>query len=179
MVKIIQIGDKRLREISSKVEAEELKSEDFTKLLKDLSDALDSQDDGVAISAPQIGVNKRIFAVSEKIFDEDYMSGNIKDAKNKDFGHLYFINPKITKFSKKTEELEEGCLSIRGVYGIVKRPKNVTLEAQNEKGVKVLRGAGGLLARIFQHEIDHLDGVLFIDKATDIKEIPEEKAKYV
>lgn len=178
MTKIIQIGDERLRKVSDIVTNEELTSKDFAKTLKDLSEALNTQDDGVAISAPQIGINKRVFAVSEKIFDEDYMSGEVKNIKNKNYGHIYFINPKIIKFSKKTERVEEGCLSIRGVYGIVERPKNVTLEAVNEKGERVVRGAGGLLARIFQHETDHLDGILFIDKATDLREIPEEKIKY-
>ncbi len=172
MVKIIQIGDDKLRTVCDAVSATEIHSPEFSKILTDLSEALRSQDDGVAISAPQIGVTKRVFAVSTKIFDEDYLAGQ---PEKKFYEHLYFINPVIKKFSAKTEELEEGCLSIRGVYGLVKRPKNVTLEALNEKGEKILRGAGGLLARIFQHEIDHLDGILFIDKASVIKEVPEEK----
>ncbi|MEZ4103296.1 MAG: peptide deformylase [Candidatus Paceibacterota bacterium] len=107
------------------------------KLLSDMSEALRSQDDGVAISAPQIGVTKRVFAVSTKIFDEDYLAG---EPEKKTYEHLYFINPKITKASSKTEELEEGCLSIRGVYGLVKRPKNVTIEAKNELGEKYQEG---------------------------------------
>ena len=172
MVKIIQIGDERLRTVCEPISVLEIDSPETKQILKDLSEALRSQDDGVAISAPQIGVTKRVFAVSTKIFDEDYLAG---EPEKKFYEHIYFINPKITKFSAKTEEMEEGCLSIRGVYGLVKRPKNVSLEALNEKGEKIVRGAGGLLARIFQHEIDHLDGILFIDKASVIKEIPEEK----
>ncbi len=172
MVKIIQIGDERLRTVCEPISVLEIDSPETKQILKDLSEALRSQDDGVAISAPQIGVTKRVFAVSTKIFDEDYLAG---EPEKKFYEHIYFINPKITKFSVKTEEMEEGCLSIRGVYGLVKRPKNVSLEALNEKGEKIVRGAGGLLARIFQHEIDHLDGILFIDKASVIKEIPEEK----
>ncbi len=172
MVKIIQIGDERLRNMSTAVEKSEVNSPELNQILKDLSEALRSQSDGVAISAPQIGVNKRIFAVSTKIFDEDYLAG---EPEKKSYDHLYFINPVITKFSKKTETAEEGCLSIRGVYGLVTRSKNVSIEAENEKGEKITRGAGGILARIFQHEIDHLDGILFIDRATEIKEIVEEK----
>ena len=172
MVKIIQIGDPVLREIAEPVSLEEIGTPQLKKILDDMSEALRSQDDGVAISLPQIGVSKRIFAVSSKIFDEDYLAGETED---KDYEHLYFINPKIVKSSKKTESAEEGCLSIRGIYGMVVRPKNVTIEAINEKGEKITRGAGGLLARIFQHEIDHLDGILFIDKATDMKEIVREK----
>ncbi len=172
MTPIIQIGDERLRKVSEPLSQEELKTPETKKMLQDLSEALRSQDDGVAISAPQIGVNKRIFAVSTKIFDEDYLAG---EPEKKFYEHLYFINPVITKASTKTEEMEEGCLSIRGVYGLVKRPKNVTVEALSEHGEKITRGAGGLLARIFQHEIDHLDGILFIDKASVIKEVKEEK----
>lgn len=172
MVKIIQIGDDRLRTVCEPVLITEIDSPEIKKILKEMSEALRSQDDGVAISAPQIGITKRIFAVSTKIFDEDYLAG---EPEKKFYEHLYFINPKIIKSSTKTEEAEEGCLSIRGVYGLVKRPKNVTIEALNEKGEKVVRGAGGLLARIFQHEIDHLDGILFIDKASAIKEFPEQK----
>lgn len=166
MVEIRQLGDPILREMSSPVEDTEIGSPELNKILEDMSEALNSQDDGVAISAPQIGVAKRIFAVSSKIFDDDYLSGETGDQK---FEHLYFINPQIIKLSKKTEKAEEGCLSIRGVYGIVERPKNATVEAIDENGKKFTRGAGGLLARIFQHEIDHLDGILFIDKATNIK----------
>lgn len=176
MVKIIQIGDDRLRTVCEPISILEIDSPETKQLLKDMSEALRSQDDGVAISAPQIGVTKRVFAVSTKIFDEDYLAG---EPEKKTYEHLYFINPKITKFSVKKEELEEGCLSIRGVYGLVKRPKNVTMESVNERGEKVVRGAGGLLARIFQHEIDHLDGILFIDKASAIKEIPEEKVNNI
>lgn len=176
MVKIIQIGDDRLRTVCEPISILEIDSPETKQLLKDMSEALRSQDDGVAISAPQIGVTKRVFAVSTKIFDEDYLAG---EPEKKFYEHLYFINPQITKVSVKKEELEEGCLSIRGVYGLVKRPKNVTMESVNERGEKVVRGAGGLLARIFQHEIDHLDGILFIDKATLIKEIPEEKVNNI
>lgn len=167
MVAIIQIGDERLRTVCSPVAETDIGSPELSQILSDMSEALRSQDDGIAISAPQIGITKRIFAVSTKIFDEDYLAG---EPEKKYYEHLYFINPVVTKFSKKTETLEEGCLSIRGVYGLVTRPKNVTVEALNEKGERFTRGAGGLLARIFQHEIDHLDGILFIDKATEIYE---------
>jgi peptide deformylase len=68
--------------------------------------------------------------------------------------------------------MEEGCLSLRWLYGKVKRSARVTVEAYDEEGKKFSRGAGGLLAQIFQHEIDHLNGRLFIDTATDVVNIP-------
>ncbi len=171
MTKIIQIGDDRLRSVCEPIAFNELTSKETKKALEDMTKALNSRDDGVAISAPQIGVTKRVFAVSSKIFDEDYLAGKPQKTK---YESIFFINPTITKKSKKMEIAEEGCLSIPNIFGKVSRHKNVTVEAINEKGEKVSRGAGGLLARIFQHEIDHLDGILFIDRATEIKEMAAE-----
>ena len=71
--------------------------------------------------------------------------------------------------------MEEGCLSVRWLYGQVDRSERVTLRAYDEKGKKLERGASGLLAQIFQHEVDHLDGILFTDKATQIEDLPPPK----
>ncbi len=68
--------------------------------------------------------------------------------------------------------MPEGCLSVRWLYGEVERSTNATIEAYDENSVKFTRGAGGLLAQIFQHETDHLDGILFIDKARNIMDLP-------
>ena len=88
---------------------------------------------------------------------------------------LIFINPKITKVSKTKQLLEEGCLSVRYVYGKVSRPEKVTIEAYDEDGKKFSRGFSGLLAQIVQHENDHLNGILFTDKAIDIQEISRDE----
>ncbi len=137
-----------------------------------MKEALKSQDDGVAIAAPQIGVSKRIFIVSGKalaIADEK------KEESLADHRDLVFINPAITKLSQKKAVLEEGCLSVRYLYGKVARSEKATMTALDESGKKFTRGATGLLAQIFQHEVDHLNGILFIDKAKDIREILPEK----
>ena len=89
----------------------------------------------------------------------------------KDFGFDVFINPKVTKISKKKQTVKEGCLSVTGVFGVMTRAEKVTVEACNEKGEKFTRGASGLLAQIFQHEMDHLNGVLFTDTATDLEKL--------
>jgi peptide deformylase len=86
-----------------------------------------------------------------------------------------FINPVILKLSKEKKPMEEGCLSVRRLYGKVERHIKTKLTAYNERGEKVTVGASGLLAQIFQHETDHLDGTLFIDKALDVVEISEEE----
>ena len=83
---------------------------------------------------------------------------------------LILINPKISRLSRKKEWIPEGCLSVRPLYGKTFRSKKATVTAYDENGKKFTRGASGLLAQIFQHETDHLNGILFIDHAKDVKE---------
>ena len=83
---------------------------------------------------------------------------------------MVFINPKISKLSKEKEWTPEGCLSVRWLYGKTYRSKKASISAYDENSKKFTRGASGLLAQIFQHETDHLNGILFIDHAKDIKE---------
>lgn len=168
MPKIVKVGHPALRKVSKPVVEKELSGAALKSLLGDLSAALATREDGVGLSAPQIAVNKRVFVVSGRVFDKDWLSDK-KSAEGKTYTDQYFINPKVIKASKKVAEAEEGCLSIPNTYGLVKRPANVTIEFTDPSGKKRTRGAGGLLARIFQHEIDHLDGILFTDKATNIK----------
>lgn len=160
---IVIVPHPALRKVSKEIKEIDFGTAAFAKLLKDLSLALASRNDGVGLSAPQIAINKRIFVVAGKVSRKK----NDKDIPPDE----YFINPILIKSSKKLASLEEGCLSIPNIYGIVKRPANVKIEYQNELGEKKTKAASGLLARIFQHEIDHLDGILFIDKATNIKEL--------
>ena len=145
--------------------AEEITSVEFSdgtvaKILKDMRKALHGYKvDGftaVAIAAPQIGVSKRVFIIEDQSKDRDALPT------------LIAINPQIVKFSKKTHEVGEGCLSIPEYYGIVRRSTNVTLRAYDENGHVFERGAGSLLAQIIQHEYDHLDGILFTDRAEKV-----------
>jgi len=156
-MEIVQIGDQVLRNKAVEVPPTLFKTKKLADILQKMKVALDSQKDGVAIAAPQIGLPYRIFLVSEKAYH-----GNTKDIR------LVFINPVIIKKSKTTEVMAEGCLSVRWKYGEVKRSVNTTVEAYDENGVKFTRVGGGLLSQIFQHETDHLDGVLFIDKAKNV-----------
>lgn len=181
MIKILQKESPVLRQKSKEVLTSEISSEKIKKILKKMQDALDSQDDGVAIAAPQIGELWRIFIVSGKVKQILELSKNNPDLET-DFTKIkkekpdeIYINPVIIKKSRKTEMMEEGCLSVRWLYGKVKRAEKVSIEAYNEKGERIRRGASGLLAQIFQHEIDHLDGILFIDKAQSIEEILPEQ----
>ena len=171
MVEIVQKEDLTLRRRAEIVPIEDIKSGKIDKILADMKTALYAQKDGIAIAAPQIGLPLQIFVVNGSLLkqaDKDY-SGDGAD--------LVFINPEITKLSKDKKMVEEGCLSVRWYYGKVKRSTRVSIKALNEKGEKIERGAKGLLAQIFQHETDHLKGVLFTDKADEIWEMTEEEIR--
>lgn len=169
--KIVQVGTPVLREQAHAISQEEFSTPELLQIIEDMKTALHGESDGAAIAAPQIGINRRIFIIAEDLFGPT----------NKDYGsndpHFIFINPVITKLSKKKDLLEEGCLSVRGQYGRVKRSQNATVEAYDEHGNKFTRGAGGLLAQVFQHECDHLDGMLFIDRAEETWEVEYESVK--
>lgn len=188
MKKILQRNEPVLREIAEKVPLEDIKSDKIQKIIEEMKIALDSQDDGVAIAAPQIGYALRIFVVSKKvdsiIKEErnalDITPEEIMDDEEMtipDTDDMVFINPVIKKISKERRFVDEGCLSVRYLYGKVSRATKVKVEAYDENGKKFERGGKGLLAQIFQHETDHLDGVLFIDKAKDLEEIPPASVK--
>ncbi len=157
---ILQNGAPVLREIAKEVPPKDLPSQKISAIIEEMRQSLSQEHDGVAIAAPQIGYSLRIFVVSDIVFK-----------KQKTVGPLVYINPVITKISKDKKMLEEGCLSVRPLYGKVPRAARVTIKAYDENGKLFERGASGLLAQIFQHETDHLDGILFIDTASDIHEV--------
>ncbi|NQV93080.1 peptide deformylase [Candidatus Kaiserbacteria bacterium] len=161
MKEIVQDGDLVLREKAHEVLIKDITSDAVVSLLKDMREALEKKEYGVALAAPQIGVALRIFIVADRVFNEEQL---------KERTHI-FVNPTIIKTSKKTDELEEACLSVEGYFGTTTRAQQVTVEAYNEHGIKFTRGASGLLAQIFQHEIDHLNGILYIDHARNVREV--------
>lgn len=139
--------DPRLRALSA-----EIPEKDIPGLL-DLAESMVKTmiaDEGVGLAAPQIGQNIRLIIVLTKD------------------GPEIMFNPKITKTSLRSVWGEEGCLSIPKTFGQVKRKKNVRCEYIDIKGQKRVVDAADMVARIIQHEVDHLDGILFIDKAKDI-----------
>lgn len=164
---IVQIDDKKdnpLRALAHVVKKSEFGTNELKELISTMQASLAQEEDGVALAAPQIGVSKRIFVVSPNAYDEQ--------AKWKP---LVFINPTITKASKKVKEMQEGCLSVRWIYGTTERHIAVTVEAYDMMGNKFTFGASGLIAHIFQHEIDHLDGILFIDHGFNLEEYADEE----
>ena len=125
---------------------------------------------GVGLSANQVGLSVRMFTmeIPDKLKKQD-KNGKMLSQKQISGKFYAIFNPEIIKSSKKKIVVEEGCLSIPGIYGLVERPEKITLAGQDRNGKKIKIQAAGLLARVFQHETDHLNGVLFIDKATDLK----------
>lgn len=178
MKEIVQDGAEVLRDIAQPVPEELFGSNELKRIIKDMEEALDPELEGVALAAPQIAVPYRIFIVRkdrtvtppmESIQDSTLHSdsqGRTLVAQNE-----VYINPEIVKTSRRRAEVDEGCLSVRGIYGTATRHERVTVRARNIDGSHFERGGGGLLAQIFEHEIDHLNGILFIDHAEHLVEI--------
>ncbi len=170
-ITIVQANDPILRKKAVAVRQEDITSPRIQKVIADMKTAVDSQKDGIAIAAPQIGQSLSIFVVSGKIMREADPKYKGKE------DHLVFINPKILKLSRKMQDAEEGCLSVRWKYGYVKRAIKAAISALDENGKPFERGASGILAQVFQHETDHLEGKLFIDAARDIRDLPPEEVE--
>jgi peptide deformylase len=166
MAKLVPEHHEALHTIAEEVPHEEITSARIKKIVSDMRKALVSYDvegfNGVAIAAPQIGIPLRIFLV------HDTNDTRRDDDDTPLIPDLVAINPRIIKVSKKTHIVGEGCLSVPEHYGAVKRATHATLRAFDEHGNEYERGASGLLAQIFQHECDHLDGILFIDRAEKV-----------
>lgn len=142
-LKILKMGDDTLRRVSRPVDAVTPR---ILTLLDDMVETMRAAD-GVGLAAPQVGVLRRICVIETP-----------------DEGLFELINPKIIAYSGE-QETEEGCLSVPGRWGITRRPMHVTVRAMNRAGETVTYTGSGLLAKAFCHEIDHLDGKLYVDCA--------------
>lgn len=145
---IVTLGNEILRQ---KAEPIEEINEEIVQLANDMIARLDPKE-GIGLAGPQVGVMKRIFIV--------HIEGDEPRV---------FINPTIIATSEDEVFYEEGCLSIPGVWADVKRPSVIQIQAWNEKGRRFRVEAKGIMARVIQHEYDHLEGVLFVDRLPDAK----------
>lgn len=161
-----------LHKHASEVPVEEISSKKIQRILSEMREALSSTEEGIGIAAPQVGYSLRIFLASEEALHwEKLRKIEAEERKKKQWVYYTFINPVIKHISKKKLRDTEGCLSVPGMYGTVDRSEKVMVEAYDEHGIKFERGTSRLYARVMQHEIDHLNGVLFIEKAKNIKKI--------
>jgi peptide deformylase len=140
---IVKLGEDILRE---KAEPVAEVNDEIRQLAEDMFDTM-IEADGVGLAGPQVGKKLRMFVA---MADDDV--------------RRVFINPQIIKTSEELGDYDEGCLSIPQVYETIRRPVKVTVQALNENGKPFTLDADGLLARIIQHEYDHLDGIVFIDR---------------
>jgi peptide deformylase len=147
-MQILTLGNELLRQKAAKIE--KIDGETAATAGKMLE--IIKRDKGVGLAGPQIGLMRRIFVVHIEGDDE-----------------RVFINPSILETSQETAKVEEGCLSVPGIFADVIRSKTIKIQAWNEKGRPFTLEASGILARVIQHEYDHLEGVLFLDR------LPEQK----
>ena len=152
VLKILTIPDPRLKHKSIEVESFDT---DLQKIVKNMYDTLHASGNGIGLAAPQVGIKKRIVVIDLK---EEGKSDPIT-----------FVNPKILKLSEEKFINEEGCLSVPEYYAEVERSKEVELEWFDENGKKKVKKVKGLLSICIQHEIDHLNGTLFIDHLSKLK----------
>lgn len=162
--KIITDGHRTLRKIAKKVDVKEIADPMFQQLIDDMFETMYNAP-GVGLAAPQVNVSKRFF-VMDVGEDEEHPNG----------GRYVVINPKI-ELAEEEVEMSEGCLSIPGYVGDIARFKHVAVSGLDRYGEKVRLEGRGLFAQCLQHEIDHLNGVLYSDKAKNVRkpQTPEEE----
>ncbi|KAK1325825.1 hypothetical protein QJS10_CPA01g01289 [Acorus calamus] len=149
-LKIIEYPDPVLRARNKRVDTFD---ENLKKLVEEMFDVM-YKTDGIGLSAPQVGINVQLM-----VFNPVGERGEGKE--------IVLVNPKVSKYSKKIVVFNEGCLSFPGIYADVQRPASVKIDARNINGEKFSVSLSDLPARVFQHEFDHLQGILFFDRMTD------------
>ena len=153
LLKIELLGSEVLRRKADDVDGP---GEELDALIADMFETMYAEK-GIGLAAPQIGLSKRLIVV------------DVNDETGEEMGAFALLNPRIVESGTALDKHEEGCLSIPGVTGVVERPWTVTVEGLTQKGEPIRIEAEGMLARCLQHEIDHLDGVLFIDRLSPLK----------
>ena len=144
-MEITKIPHKILAKKTAKTAIEDIKNGSYRELVLNMKKAM-KENEGIGLSANQVGQDLRIFVIDEKLAGEAGVPS-------------VFFNPEITEYSKDTDELEEGCLSIPQSYNPIKRAKKIKIKAIDENGNKIKLKARGFLARVLQHETDHLNGL--------------------
>ncbi len=150
---IVLMGDPVLRQEGAEVTDFD---EDLRHLVRDMFATM-YHAEGIGLAAPQIGISQRIIVVDLRVEE------------NEEPRSVALVNPKVVWASDEEDKESEGCLSIPGLEEVVKRPVSVRVEGQDPDGKDVVVEADGLFARALQHEIDHVDGILFIDRVSPLK----------
>ena len=163
-LKIVQAGDPVLRQVGQPLAPEDIAKEEVQRLIRDMQDTLRDAP-GVGLAAPQVGVSLQIAVIEDQ---EEFMKHlPVEELDKKGRRPVPFhvlINPKIVRAGDEKVEFHEGCLSLAGFSAIVPRALSIRVEYRNERGEPCSVEAAGWYARILQHEIDHLNGHLYIDR---------------
>jgi len=161
-----------LRKKAARILLADIKSRHIQNLIKDMKELLSKEEYGVALAAPQVGESVRMFIVSGRALARGARNSpdepNPREEAQESMSDQVYINPEFVKVSRAKKEKHEGCLSIRGKWGTVMRAEKAAIRAYDEHGKRFTRGASDFLAHIFQHEMDHLEGVLYVDKAKSV-----------
>ena len=171
-----------LRQTAAEIPLADIGSAKLQKLIDEMKKLLSKEKYGVALAAPQLGESIKLFIVSGKALargkrnapDEPDEEAQERESKEPPPPDQVYINPVMVKMSKEKKDKHEGCLSVRGKWGLVPRAEKASVRAIDEYGVQFTRGASGFLAHVYQHEMDHLNGVLYTDKATRVYDEEEE-----
>ncbi|MBC7427997.1 MAG: peptide deformylase [Bacteriovorax sp.] len=171
--KIIRMGHPTLRKVAELVEVSELKTPEFKELLVDMYDTM-KVEGGIGIAAPQINISKQVTLI--ELPDDSDRYGELDGTPL-----MVIINPVIKYLTEDQQGFWEGCLSVPGLRGFVERPKHIQVDYINEHGEPKQIIADEFLATVFQHELDHLFGKLYIDRITDTTKIAytEEFAEFI
>lgn len=158
VLKIREIGEPILEKICDEIDIKNI-NKDILDIIEDLKATL-AFGKGLGIAAPQIAVSKRIIVVGAK-------KENIKFNDPEEIPVTAMINPTWRKISDETDIQYEGCMSVPNIRGKVERYKNIELTYYNENGEKIVKQLNGFFARLIQHECDHLDGIVFLEKVKE------------
>ena len=165
---IPQENNPALRETAQPIALSEIGGTRIQTLISDMKKLLAKESHGVAIAASQVGEPLQLFIVSGRALSEREHDEDEADTDKPALPDQVYINPALLKMSRAKKEKHEGCLSIRGKWGMVPRAEKATVQAYDEHGTKFTRGASGFLAHVFQHEMDHLNAILYTDKAAKL-----------
>ena len=174
LLPIVQLPSRALELSAKEIPPAEISGSKIRALIGDMKRMLARAEDGVGLAAPQVGQSLRLFLVSEeaKVIDNatkgTRAAHEARETGAPQWKQVAFINPVLLRHSRKKVEMTEGCLSVKGKYGIVPRYEKVELEWLDEDGTKRRRGFSGFFARVIQHELDHLDGMLIVDRAKEL-----------
>lgn len=173
---VVKLPHNLLRAPTASVPLSDISGARIRQVIADMRDTLRAAADGVGLAAPQIGVGLKIFLVSEEARAVDNETANASNTAKvpKKWEYNVFINPVLKKKSREKRTMAEGCLSIPGKFGEISRADKVFLEWYDEHAKKRARGFSKFSARVIQHEMDHLDGVLIVDRAKKLMHVPRE-----